>query len=105
MLSTESKPPAQPSTSSVAHPDNALESTTPVTPKPFVSNRTSANSHMGRWRLCVELFSRVFLEDVGSEPSSVLNELGRFDVKESKFRGEMERLRNPTQRDLTLEVR
>ena len=52
----------------------------------------------------MELFGRVFLEDVGSEPSSVLNELGRFDVKESKFRREMERLRNSTQRDLTLEV-
>ena len=47
----------------------------------------------------------MFLEDVGSEPSSVLNELGRFDVKESKFRREMERLRNSTQRDLILEVR
>ncbi|KAL9962175.1 hypothetical protein ACROYT_G031256 [Oculina patagonica] len=50
------------------------------------------------------MFGRVFLEDVGSEPSSVLNELGRFDVKETKFRREMERLRNSTQRDLTLEV-
>ena len=53
----------------------------------------------------MELFGRVFLEDVGSEPSSVLNELGRFDVKETKFRREMERLRNSTQRDLTLEVK
>ena len=53
----------------------------------------------------MELFGRVFLEDVGSEPSSVLNELGRFDVKETKFRREMERLRNSTQRDLTIEVR
>jgi len=104
VLSTESKPSAEPSTSFVARPDNALESTTPVAPKPFISNGTSANSLLGRWRLCVELFGRVFLEDVGSEPSSVLNELGRFDVKESKFRREMERLRNSTQRDLTLEV-
>ena len=95
----------EPSTSSVARPDNALESTTSVTTKTFFSNGTSANSLLGRWRLCVELFGRVFLEDVGSEPSSVLNELGRFDVKESKFRREMERLRNSTQRDLILEVR
>lgn len=105
VLATESKPSAEPSTSSVARPDNALEPTTPVVPKPFITNGTSANSLLGRWRLCVELFGRVFLEDVGSEPSSVLNELGRFDVKESKFRREMERLRNSTQRDLTLEVR
>lgn len=50
------------------------------------------------------MFGQAFLEDVGCEPSSVLNELGRFDVKETKFRREMERLRNSTQRDLTLEV-
>ena len=75
-----------------------------VSPTPFICNRTSANSILSRWRLCVEMFGQAFLEDVGSEPSSVLNELGRFDVKEIKFRREMERLRNSTQRDLTLEV-
>ena len=89
----------------MARPNNALESTTPVVPKPFISNGTSANSLLGRWRLCVELFGQVLLEDVGSEPSSVFNELRWFDVKESKFRREMEWLRNFTQKDLTLEVR
>ena len=75
-------------------------------PSPYtvVTSNTSANILLGRWRLCVELFGRVFLEDVGAEPCSVLNELGRFDVKETKFRREMERLRNSTQRDFTLEV-
>lgn len=105
VLATESKSSAEPSVSSVKRSDSSFESATPVAPKPFISNGTSANSLLGRWRLCVELFGRVFLEDVGSEPSSVLNELGRFDVKETKFRREMERLRNSTQRDLTLEVR
>jgi E3 ubiquitin-protein ligase EDD1 len=66
------------------------------------------NFLLGRWRLCLELFGRVFLEDVGAEPSSVLNELGRFDVKEISFRREMDRLKNTGQRDptysLTLEV-
>jgi E3 ubiquitin-protein ligase EDD1 len=62
------------------------------------------NFLLGRWRLCLELFGRVFLEDVGAEPSSVLNELGRFDVKETSFRREMDRLKNTSQRDLTLEV-
>ena len=62
------------------------------------------NFLLGRWRLCLELFGRVFLEDVGAEPSSVLNELGRFDVKEVSFRREMDRLKNTSQRDLTLEV-
>ena len=64
-----------------------------------------ANFLLGRWRLCLELFGRVFLEDVGAEPLSVLNELGRFDVKEVAFRREMDRLKNTSQRDFTLEVR
>lgn len=76
-----------------------------VSPTSFICNRTSANLILSRWRLCVEMFGQAFLESVGSEPSSVLNELGRFDVKETKFRREMERLRNSTQRDLTLEVK
>ena len=60
---------------------------------------------LGRWRLTLDLFGRVFCDDVGAEPGSVISELGGFPVKESKFRREMERLRNSQQRDLTLEVR
>ncbi|XP_071854621.1 E3 ubiquitin-protein ligase UBR5-like isoform X3 [Apostichopus japonicus] len=60
---------------------------------------------LGRWRLCLEVFGHIFLEDVGAEPGSVLSELGGFEVKESRFRREMEKLRNnQTSRDLTLEV-
>ena len=59
---------------------------------------------LGRWRLTTDLFGRVFCDDVGAEPGSVISELGGFAVKESKFRREMERLRNSQQRDLTLEV-
>ncbi|XP_066269411.1 E3 ubiquitin-protein ligase UBR5-like [Branchiostoma lanceolatum] len=62
------------------------------------------DSLLGRWRLCLELFGRVFLDDVGAEPGSVLTELGGFEVKQAKFRREMEKLRNSQQRDLTLEV-
>merc|ERR1712151_1071215 len=61
------------------------------------------NFYLGRWRMCLELFGRVFLDDVGAEPNSILNELGRFDVKEIKFRREMEKLRNGHQKDLYLE--
>lgn len=57
---------------------------------------------LGRWRLSLDLFGRVFMEDVGLEPGSVVAELGGFPVKEAKFRREMERLRNMQQRDLTL---
>ncbi|PNI85297.1 UBR5 isoform 1 [Pan troglodytes] len=59
---------------------------------------------LGRWRLSLELFGRVFMEDVGAEPGSILTELGGFEVKESKFRREMEKLRNQQSRDLSLEV-
>ena len=61
------------------------------------------NVYLARWHMCLELFGRVFLDDVGTEPNSVLNELGRFDVKEVKFRREMEKLRNGHQKDLYLE--
>lgn len=66
--------------------------------------KLSPNVYLGRWRMCLELFGRVFLDDVGSEPCSVLNELGKFDVKEAKFRREMEKLRNSHQKDLYLEM-
>lgn len=57
---------------------------------------------LGRWRVTLELFGRVFVDDVGLEPRSVISELGGFPVKESRFRKEMERFRNSQQRDLTL---
>jgi E3 ubiquitin-protein ligase EDD1 len=57
---------------------------------------------LGRWRLTLELFGRVFVDDVGLEPGSVISELGGFPVKESRFRREMEKIRNAQQRDLTL---
>lgn len=57
---------------------------------------------LGRWRLTLELFGRVFVDDVGLEPGSVISELGGFPVKESRFRRDMEKLRSSQQRDLTL---
>ena len=51
---------------------------------------------LGRWRLSLELFGRLFVDDVGLEPGSIMPELSGFPVKETKFRREMERLRNPT---------
>lgn len=59
---------------------------------------------LGRWRLALDLFGRVFCDDVGAEPGSIISELGGFPVKESRFRREMEKLRNAQQRDLALEV-
>ena len=60
---------------------------------------------LGRWRLALDLFGRVFCDDVGAEPGSIISELGGFPVKESRFRREMEKLRNNSQqRDLSLDV-
>lgn len=64
-----------------------------------------ADTLLGRWRLTLDLFGRVFCDDVGAEPGSIISELGGFVVKEVKFRRDMERLRNSQQKDLTLEVR
>ncbi|XP_055677423.1 E3 ubiquitin-protein ligase hyd isoform X6 [Lutzomyia longipalpis] len=57
---------------------------------------------LGRWRLSLDLFSRVFMEDVGLEPGSIVCELGGFPVKEARFRRTMEKLRNSQQKDLIL---
>lgn len=57
---------------------------------------------LSRWRQALDLFSRVFMEDVGLEPGSVICELGGFSVKEARFRRNMEKLRNGQQRDLVL---
>ncbi|KAI1289573.1 E3 ubiquitin-protein ligase UBR5 [Halotydeus destructor] len=70
----------------------------------FVGNRAQHDKLLGRWRLTLELFGRVFVDDVGTEPGSVVNELGGFPVKEAKFRREMERIRNSQQRDIIFKV-
>ncbi|KAH3897177.1 hypothetical protein DPMN_021362, partial [Dreissena polymorpha] len=59
---------------------------------------------LGCWRLTLDLFGRVFCDDVGVEPGSVISELGGFPVKEGKFRREMEKIRNSQQKDLSIEV-
>lgn len=57
---------------------------------------------LSRWHLTLELFGRVFVDDVGAEPSSIISELGGFPVKEARFRRDMEKLRGSQQRDLSL---
>ncbi|XP_030767956.1 E3 ubiquitin-protein ligase UBR5 isoform X5 [Sitophilus oryzae] len=70
--------------------------------KPSIGQLVSHDLLLGRWRLSLDLFGRVFMEDVGLEPGSIVSELGGFPVKEAKFRRDMEKLRNNQQRDLTL---
>lgn len=80
--------------------------TSPVESARAVSSSIGTNiSHnilLGRWRLSLDLFGRVFMEDVGLEAGSVVSELGGFPVKEAKFRRDMEKLRNSQQKDITL---
>lgn len=57
---------------------------------------------LGRWRLSLDLFGRVFMEDVGLEPGSIVLELRGFPVKEARFRRHMEKIRSAQQRDLSL---
>ncbi|XP_049822850.1 E3 ubiquitin-protein ligase UBR5 isoform X3 [Aethina tumida] len=70
--------------------------------KPSIGQSVSHDLLLGRWRLSLDLFGRVFMEDVGLEPGSIVSELGGFPVKEAKFRRDMEKLRNNQPRDLTL---
>lgn len=70
----------------------------PPSSSPLVSHEVL----LSRWQLTLELFGRVFVDDVGAEPGSVISELGGFPVKEVRFRRDMEKLRNSQQRDLTL---
>ncbi|XP_014221919.1 E3 ubiquitin-protein ligase hyd isoform X2 [Trichogramma pretiosum] len=67
-----------------------------------IGNKISHNVLLGRWRLSLDLFGRVFMEDVGLEAGSIVSELGGFPVKEAKFRRDMEKLRNSQQKDITL---
>lgn len=78
----------------------------PSTKSHFFGNQQQHDALLGRWRLTLELFGRLFVEDVGLEPYSIMMELSGFPVKETKFRREMERLRNPhsssnSQRDIS----
>ncbi|KAL1490432.1 hypothetical protein ABEB36_013127 [Hypothenemus hampei] len=82
---------------------NVTVITTQDSPKsPTIGQLVSHDLLLGRWRLSLDLFGRVFMEDVGLEPDSIVSELGGFPVKEAKFRRDMEKLRNNQQRDLTL---
>nr|CAB3267473.1 E3 ubiquitin-protein ligase UBR5-like [Phallusia mammillata] len=67
-------------------------------------NSAVVESVLGKCRLTLELFSRVFLDDVGNEPKSILQELGGFEVREAKFRKDMERIRTSQTVDLQLNV-
>lgn len=67
-----------------------------------IGTKISHNILLGRWRLSLDLFGRVFMEDVGLEAGSIVSELGGFPVKEAKFRRDMEKLRSSQQKDITL---
>ncbi len=41
---------------------------------------------LSRWHLTLEMFGRLFAEEVGAEPRSTILELGGFPVKESRFK-------------------
>lgn len=69
-------------------------------PISLIGNIIQYDILLGRWRLTLELFGRIFVDDVGTEPGSIIRELGGFPVKEAKFRKEMEKLRTSQQRDL-----
>jgi len=76
-------------------------STASIVRKPLIGKILQNDILLGRWRLTLELFGRVFVDDVGAEPSSIICELESFPLKEAKFRREMEKFRTSQQRDLS----
>lgn len=62
--------------------------------KLYFGNQREHDHLLGRWRILLEAFGRLFVDDVGIEPASIINELITFQVKETKFRREIERLRS-----------
>lgn len=56
-----------------------------------------------RWRFSIELFVKLFLDDVSNEPGSILYESSGFSTREQRFRQDMERLKNMHQKDLRFE--
>ena len=59
---------------------------------------------LARWRFSIELFVKLFLDDVGSEPGSIINESSGFSAREQRFRHDMERLKNAHQKDIRFEA-
>lgn len=106
--STTATPAPQPYLATTPRPDQHHQhgSDVMIAPEllqPSLARRgVSSELLLGRWRLTLELFGRVFIEDVGAEPGSIIVQLGGFPVKEARFRRDMEKLRNNQQRDLTL---
>ncbi|CAF1093479.1 unnamed protein product [Adineta steineri] len=58
---------------------------------------------LARWKISIELFVKLFLDDVGSEPGSIINESSGFSAREQRFRHDMERLKNIHQKDIRFE--
>ena len=87
-----------------ARQENVSETSSTETPINIstLAPKISHNILLGRWKLSLDLFGRIFMEDVGLEAGSVVSELGGFSVKEAKFRRDMEKLRNSQQKDITL---
>ncbi|XP_012151178.2 E3 ubiquitin-protein ligase hyd isoform X2 [Megachile rotundata] len=96
IVSEETDPPTS------SHETSTAQETVETNPIPTIGSNISHNILLGRWRLSLDLFGRVFMEDVGLEAGSVVSELGGFSVKEAKFRRDMEKLRNSQQRDINL---
>ncbi len=53
---------------------------------------------LGRWKFGLTVLAKVFSDEIGTEPGSILVQMAGFPVRESRFRKEMEKLRN-VQRD------
>ena len=70
----------------------------------IAATNSPTNEYFDRWRVTLDLFGRVYCDDVGLESGSIIRQLGGFQIKETRFRREMEKFRNSANKELTIEV-
>ena len=68
------------------------------------STNVPTNEFFDRWRVTLDVFGRVYCDDIGLESGSIIRQLGGFQIKEARFRREMEKYRNLANKELTIEV-
>ncbi|CAF0766114.1 unnamed protein product, partial [Didymodactylos carnosus] len=84
--------------------NNRQFSTLPMTLPTISTLPTGSYEYlMTRWRYSLDLFVKLFIDDIGAEPGSIIYESGGFQAREQRFRHDMERLKNLHQKDIRFE--
>ncbi|KAI0980945.1 hypothetical protein GJ496_001098 [Pomphorhynchus laevis] len=69
----------------------------------FKSMPLGDRSFLTKWRLSIDAFTKLFIDDIGQELLSILPCFANFQHVEAKFRQEAERLRNTATKEIRFE--